>query len=485
MLPKEVVTMAGNWLQRHSCIRAALGSLVLACPTVMSCGGDPAGPSSDPPDETVATVSVTPPNASLLSLGDTVRLVASARDSRGSTLAGKTFAWASDDAGIATVNAAGLVTAIGNGTTNVTATAAGVTGSASVSVQAPTTGGLRLVTTTVGRNLDTDGYTIILDGADLGAIGPDASITIEGLEPGSHSVALSGQRDTCHEFYEYPVSATVVAGSVIDVSLGLECLGVPAEVYIAFTQTHFGAESPTVNLAGLVDGVAEPVQLTFHPAADRDPDWSPDGTRLAFSRDGVIHVMSVDGTELRAFEEGMNPDWSPDGTAIAFDNGSRTFVFEPDGAGGRRFIGDGTAPAWSPDGTRIAVDDLVTQNQTDIFTLSSSGGGRVNITDNANRADREPAWSPDGSRMVFRRLNRSENTGYDIWIMDSDGSNPVEIFAGPGADITPEWLPDDRILFNPGQTGIAILDPADSALTYLINDGGGASNSSPSWRPAP
>jgi len=115
----------------------------------------------------------------------------------------------------------------------------------------------------------------------------------------------------------------------------------------------------------------------------------------------------------------------------------------------------------------------------------ASGGGRVNITDNAMRADREPSWSPDGSQMVFRRLNRSENTGYDIWIMNSDGTNPVEVFARPGADITPEWLPDDRVLFSPGPGGIAILDPSDQSLTYLVNDVGGVANGTPSWRPAP
>jgi hypothetical protein len=433
----------------------------------------------------VATVSVTPANVSLLLLGDTVRVTAAARDSRGNALAGETFTWASSDVGIATVNAAGLVTAIGNGTATVTATTAGVVGSASVTVQAPTTGGLRLVTTTVGRNLDPDGYSAFLDGDDLGPIGPNASMTIEDLEPGPHTVELTGQSDTCHEFYEYPISVTVVAGSVVDVPLGVECLGIPEEVYVAFKRGQFTAEPPVVNLAGLVDGETEPVQLTFHPAADWSPDWSPDGTRLAFSRDGVIHVMSADGRELRSFEEGTNPDWSPDGSRIAYDNGSRTFVFEPDGAVGRTFIGDGTAPAWSPDGTRIAVDDLVTQNQTDIFTLSSSGGGRVNITDNAMRADREPSWSPDGSQMVFRRLNRRENTGYDIWIMDSDGSDPVEVYAASGADINPEWLPDDRILFTPGTGGIAILDPLDSSLMFLVTNGGGVLNANATWRPGP
>jgi hypothetical protein len=484
-ITKEIGTMPSNSLSESVCRGVAPGLSLLAIPVLISCGGDPAGPSSDLPAETVSAVSVTPTNASLIALGDTVRLVATARDSRGGTLAGKTFAWASSDAGIATVDAGGLVTAIANGTATVTATTSGVHGSASVVVQTPATGGLRLVTTTVGRNLDADGYSVVLDGADIGAIGPDAAMTIEDLEPGTHTVALSGQSDTCHEFDEYPIPVTVVAGSVLDVTLGVECLGIPSEIYVAFAQSAFTADPPTVNIFGMADGDDEPVKLTFRPGADWSPDWSPDGTRLAFSRDGVIHVMSADGTELRAFEEGTNPDWSPDGTVIAYDDGNRTFVFEPDGASGRRFVGDGTAPAWSPDGTRIAVDDLVTQNQTDIFTMSSTGANRVNITDNAMRADREPSWSPDGSQMVFRRLNRSESTGYDIWIMNSDGSDPVEVFAAPGADINPEWLPDDRILFSPGQGGIAILDPDDGSTTVLVSDGAGILNANGTWRPAP
>ena len=210
---------------------------------------------------------MTPANASLLFLGDTVRLAATARDSHGGAVAGRTFAWASSDMGIATVNAAGLVTAIANGTATVTATTAGVTGSASVSVQAPTTGGLRLVTTTVGRNLDPDGYSAFLDGDDRGSIGPNASMTIENLEPGSHTVALTGLSVTCHEFYEYPISATVVAGSVVDVPLGVECLGIPAEIYLAFARSEFAADPPAVHIVGLVDGETEPVQLTFHSAA--------------------------------------------------------------------------------------------------------------------------------------------------------------------------------------------------------------------------
>ncbi len=271
----------------------------------------------------------------------------------------------------------------------------------------------------------------------------------------------------------------------MQILLGVECLWIPGNIALAFARSVVSENS--LNIAGLADGETVPVLLTFAPAFDRDPDWSPDGKRLAFSRDGVIHVMSADGTELRSFEDGFNPDWSPDGNRIAYDNGSRTFVFEPDGVAGRRFVGDGTAPAWSPDGAWIAVDDLVTQNQTDIFLMSGSGQDRVNITDNAMRADREPAWSPDGSRIVFRRLNRSESTGYDIWVMDADGSNPTELLATLGPQTAPVWLPDDRILFGSGNGQILALDllNAGGEREVVVPGGGGILHFGASWRSVP
>src|SRR5256885_2037157 len=77
--------------------------------------------------QVVATVSVGTasggPAPSLASLGDTLQLAASALDAGGSPVAGAAFTWRTDAAAVASIDARGLLTATGNGTAHVIATA--------------------------------------------------------------------------------------------------------------------------------------------------------------------------------------------------------------------------------------------------------------------------------------------------------------------------------------------------------------------------
>ncbi len=95
--------------------------------SVVACGD-----STEP--ESVASVVVTPSTATLVSLGETVQLTASARDPSGNSISGKSFAWSSFDENIATVNGSGLVTAVANGSTTITATTEGIGGTTAVVV---------------------------------------------------------------------------------------------------------------------------------------------------------------------------------------------------------------------------------------------------------------------------------------------------------------------------------------------------------------
>ncbi|MEX2155527.1 MAG: Ig-like domain-containing protein [Gemmatimonadales bacterium] len=84
--------------------------------------------------QVVDSVVLTPSSALLTAIGDTQRFTAAARDSLGSAVAGAVFTWATTDPLVGLVDTAGLVTAVAEGTTDVTATTAGVQGRAPVTV---------------------------------------------------------------------------------------------------------------------------------------------------------------------------------------------------------------------------------------------------------------------------------------------------------------------------------------------------------------
>ena len=98
-----------------------------------ACGDGTTGPPApDPPRPT--TVTVSPATAELTALGATVQLSAEVRDQNGQVMAGTTVTWASSSAAVATVSAAGLVTAVANGTSTITGTAGSASGTAAVTV---------------------------------------------------------------------------------------------------------------------------------------------------------------------------------------------------------------------------------------------------------------------------------------------------------------------------------------------------------------
>src|SRR2546427_468353 len=143
---------------------------------------------------------------------------------------------------------------------------------------------------------------------------------------------------------------------------------------IAFSRnTDIGVTA--IYIMDLDEGVATPIVggLTLNPT----PVWSPDGCQIAFRRVletpggpiGRISIINADGTGLRqvtpepgpldfAFDEG--PTWSPDGTRLAFTRTSVLHVITADGTGMTARPNEELAgtPSWSPDGEGIAYFSL-------------------------------------------------------------------------------------------------------------------------------
>ena len=82
--------------------------------------------------QVVAAIAVTPALDSLFAIGDTARFNAEATDANGYAVADAVVAWESSAPRVATVDAHGLVTAVGDGDARITATSGGVTASALV-----------------------------------------------------------------------------------------------------------------------------------------------------------------------------------------------------------------------------------------------------------------------------------------------------------------------------------------------------------------
>lgn len=104
---------------------ALLGVICLA---LADCGGDSSGP-----NQVVGSVVVSP-TSETLPVGATDTLSAIPRDQSGNPISGLAITWTSSNVTVATVNQAGVVTAMSEGTTTITATSLGEKGVAAISV---------------------------------------------------------------------------------------------------------------------------------------------------------------------------------------------------------------------------------------------------------------------------------------------------------------------------------------------------------------
>jgi uncharacterized repeat protein (TIGR01451 family) len=190
--------------------------------------------------------------------------------------------------------------------------------------------------------------------------------------------------------------------------------------------------------------------LTPGPGIENDAAWSPDGSKIAFTsyRDGDtdIYVMNADGsgqTNLTNHPgEDADPTWSPDGSKIAFKSErdratllSEIYVMNADGSGQTNLT---QSPAievdadWSPDGSKIAYATL---HPHQIHVMNADGSGKTNLSQNSY-IDEYPSWSPDGSKIAFTSWRDGNG---EIYVMNADGSAQNNLTQLVDEDTQPSW----------------------------------------------
>ena len=235
------------------------------------------------------------------------------------------------------------------------------------------------------------------------------------------------------------------------------------------TRAHMPAISPQGNRLAFVQNTAAqanvwrvrvaspggqagaPAKLISSTRADFDPQYSPDGEKIAFASDRSgstqIWVSDADGSNARQLTHRFSftgyPDWSPAGKKIVFvgrtEAGKDAEIYVMDAGGGvpKRLTTDSSLdrePHWSRDGQWIYFSsDRAGGGKLTPWKMPAEGGKATQVTSNEAHYPRE---SLDGKFLYY--LRGGAYPGGSIWRMPLEGARRVWLFQGL-MGILPSW----------------------------------------------
>jgi len=237
-------------------------------------------------------------------------------------------------------------------------------------------------------------------------------------------------------------------------------------------------------------GSSEAVQLTSGPGYDHQPDWSPDGRWVVFTRyaNDVLDLQLLDlesgevTTLLANGAVNLDARWSPDGRRLAFVSTvyeGRWHVFVAPFESTTRRLGEPVritedrdsqlpryyysvwdhylSPTWAPTSDEL----ILVSNRTRIWgtggfwRMSAAGGPMRELWYEETTWKARPDWAPDGRRVVYSGYHGRQRN--QLWIMTADGGDPFQLTYGDFDATAPRWSPDGK------------------HIAYISNEGGNTS----------
>jgi len=208
------------------------------------------------------------------------------------------------------------------------------------------------------------------------------------------------------------------------------------------------------------------------PASEQNPAFSPEGTRIVFTRFdkgynigpaslNVLDLSTGAVTRLTPVEDQDNVNlpgtsWHPDLNRIVFASdrmeADDLWTVRPDGDGLERITTHSgepwfIEPSWSPDGLWIVFEadrpDGDGGHRGEIWKVRSDGSELTVLVADAAFDDRQPNWSPTGERILFQR-HRPGSEDWDIYTVRPDGSRLTRVTVSPSSDTDASFSPDGR-----------------------------------------
>lgn len=261
------------------------------------------------------------------------------------------------------------------------------------------------------------------------------------------------------------------------------------------------------------------IRLTTPPgsASDQNPAFSPDGTRLVFTRfasgynegPAGLFLLNLDNAQITRLTPEEDQDnvnlpgsaWNAVNDRIVFasdrQDADDLWRIAPDASDFSRITAHVglpwyIEPSWSPDGRCIVFEGSQPGASEDglighIWKVRSDGGGLVQLTSDPAYDDRQPNWSPAGERILFQRRALPDGP-WDIYTMAPDGSDVRNVTTTPVDETDASWSPDGACIVYSSDGGEL---PVPNL--FVIAAGGGAprrvtfspasEDGAPSWSP--
>lgn len=198
------------------------------------------------------------------------------------------------------------------------------------------------------------------------------------------------------------------------------------------------------------------------PFAVENAAWSPDGSRFAFQANATgdkklasteLLVYSVKDAKLTELTSNTSfdgdPGWSPDGKTLVFssdrEGNYEIYWMKADGSDVRRLTnnaGHDSFPKFSPDGTQIAFNSNIERETTDVYVMNSDGANPVRMTTSKGNDLSRNGWSPDGTKFAY---NSDIDGNDEIYLIDIEPFKPELLIEDKEAELqTPSYSPDGK-----------------------------------------
>jgi Tol biopolymer transport system component/DNA-binding winged helix-turn-helix (wHTH) protein len=288
-------------------------------------------------------------------------------------------------------------------------------------------------------------------------------------------------------FHKRILSLRLMAPAVLVITL----------VIASLIWSHVSRNSPSPKVGRKATMPAVPLTDLADPTSD--PAFSPDGTRVAFRRQGYatqnsgIFVKTIGSVQLLQVTNNPAdccPVWSPNGRTIAFsrfsDKEHEIYTVSSAGGGLHKLYATAVGPKhgeldWSADGRSIAFVGQSTHGTSSIFVLSKDLSAR-RITEPAS-LDRDwgPAFSPDGQSLSFVRTRESGLPENIMMMPASGGESRIVVTFYNGILGPPAWTADGQsLVFASGsEPGLLRVPVFGGERITQVQEAG-----TPAWHPA-